>query len=333
MVRIQPQLTWRLTFLTLFIPCLLSGQFKEVYPIGEDPDINVKPIQMDPGGILFEANPFVRFSLYNNMIEGLKENKNHVFGVYAAYLSPLRMFTSNSLPVETPSQRVMVATQHLFRLTNPQEDIQRFAGFMFGTGHYSNGQADCAFDETIPDGTAECEAVYATFTDDTELSDFLNRTSGNYSTNFTRIFGTYRIDHLKGKMNVKSHVFDLGTIIYQNRLFYFFDVGGFSEEDIKIYGRFRFQAGHEFMKVYDQTYRRFSIATRVEWIATPHPSVNPFRLDLRGNWYPLERLPQVGLFTTITAGHDNYNYRFLDSGFTLSLGITWDSFLPIEMRK
>ena len=110
--------------------------------------------------ILFEANPIANFSLYNNFEKGLMNGKNHLQAWYFSFKPQLRMYTENSLPVKTPSYRIFPATQHMFRLQPPNDSVQRFWGFAFESGHYSNGQSGCAFSEMYEDGTKESNRNY-----------------------------------------------------------------------------------------------------------------------------------------------------------------------------
>lgn len=322
------------TVLTVFATLSAYAQFyKQVYPIGEDADINGKPVQIAPGKITFEGNPFVRYSFYNNIIRELGNNGTHGFAVYLNYLSPLRMYNVNSLPVQTPTNRLLLSTQHIFRRTADTEDTQQFFAFSFGTGHYSNGQPDCAFAEGIPDGSPQCDSVYQAITNSSNLSGLLNRRSGNFSTNLTKIFVSYRWDRLKNDINHRSSVVEGGLVFYHDKLLYLIPIGGYNDYDIKMYGRYRLHAGYEYMRVFDQEYRRWSGALKLEYIVNPHEWVQPWRTDLRGNIYPFKCIPELGFFISLTFGHDNYNYRFVDSGTALSIGVTWDSFAPIAMRK
>lgn len=300
--------------------------YKEVYPIAEDPDIQYKFVQIDPGQILFEANPIVRYSFFNNFQQRLMNQDTSAMAIYLDYRPQLRMFTVNSKPVRTPSSRIAISYQQLRRLRNDRHQVRSLL-WMYQTGHYSNGQQNCAFDENAEDGSAACMAAYQAITDDTDLSAILNRKSGNFSTNYTRVFVAFRSDLLRSGHNAISHQVTIGSTIYHDRLLYLFDVGGYSDEDIKIYGRTKMHLWYEYQRVFQGfTYKRVSGQFRVERIFTPHKSVEPWRLELRVNGYFFENIPDFGFFLEGDIGHDNYNYRFVDSGFTLSAGITWDAF-------
>ena len=79
--------------------------------------------------------------------------------------------------------------------------------------------------------------------------------------------------------------------------------------------------------------KRISIAENIELIQDAHPSVNPIRSDLRFTFYAWPRLPEFGFFASYQYGHDNYNFRFVDSGHQVALGITWSIFPPVAMRS
>ncbi|HEU4552455.1 MAG TPA: hypothetical protein VFS25_06465, partial [Chitinophaga sp.] len=106
--------------------------FIQVYPVGDDADINVRTSYVKYEKVLFEANPIVRYSFANNIMQGLGEDKHHVRAYYAAFTPQVRMYTDNSLPVKTPSYRILLGTQQVFRFGNNLFTIA------LESGHYSN---------------------------------------------------------------------------------------------------------------------------------------------------------------------------------------------------
>ena len=116
------------------------------------------------------------------------------------------------------------------------------------------------------------------------------------------------------------------------------DIGGYTENDIKIYGKNRFKLGGDFMKMFnkdedemsDWSFDRYQVALNFNLIHKPHPYVNPFRTDLTGTVYFHNNL---GLFVSGIYGHDNYNYRFVDSGFQLFTGLVFDPFPRIQWKR
>ena len=65
-----------------------------------------------------------------------------------------------------------------------------------------------------------------------------------------------------------------------------------------------------------------------EYITNPHTSVQRMRVELTANIY-LEN--NLGFFISGVYGHDNYNYRFVDSGFQMYGGINFDIFPRIQL--
>ena len=121
----------KLISLLLFISICCHGQmnmFLQYYPISEQPNIRYMSSYTKQETILFEANPIVKYSFYNNFYENLVNNRKCASAYYLSFRPQLRMYISNSKPVRTPSYRIFVGTQHMFRLTQ-STTVQDFAGF------------------------------------------------------------------------------------------------------------------------------------------------------------------------------------------------------------
>jgi len=318
--------------LLMLIPLFSIAQknfnnYFQFYPIGDDPNIGYRTSIIPSEKLIFEANPNVRYSFYNNIQKGLLNEKtqNHVSAWYVAFRPQIRMYDRASLPVVMPSYRVFLGTQHMFRLKN-----DNFLSFSLESGHYSNGQSGSAFSETLVDGTKESEALYNDITPETNLSAILNRKSGNFSTNLTELLFNYRNNHYSDNIPVRVHSITGGLVFYHNRFLGIGKFGGYSANDIKLYGRYRWQLGYEFTK--QLTNFRYSIAEKMELIGGAHPSVEPFRSETIASVYPFKSMQALGFFVNYTFGHDNYNYRFVDSASNLFFGVTWSGFPPFAMK-
>ena len=106
--------------------------------------------------------------------------------------------------------------------------------------------------------------------------------------------------------------------------------GGYSDFDIKLYGKNRFNLGYEFIHVWKPKLR-YAIEQKFELIQGAHPSVEPLRSETTLTLYPLNR--NIGIFASYIYGHDNYNLRFVDSGNQFSVGISWDWFTPFHIKR
>ena len=324
----------KLVFPLLFFSLIVLGQntfndYAQFYPIGEDPNIRTMTSYTNQETILFEANPVLRLSVYNNFIKGLSNGDNHTQAWYISFRPQLRMYTDNSLPVRTPSYKIFLGTQHLFQLNN-----YNFFGFSIESGHYSNGQDGCAFNENLSDGTIPCDNIYNTITEATDLSEILNRRSGNFSTNLTEVilnYRSYKLDDDDSPRQMSS--VNIGYTLYHNKFLGVADFGGFTNNDIQLYGQHRFILGFEFMNVLKDPKKRYSVKQNIEIIHKPHNSVNPVRLETVLTIYPFKKTKAIGFFGAYIYGHDNYNFRFVDAGNQFALGMSWSQFPPFRFFR
>lgn len=308
-----------------------SSGFKEYYPIHVKPSLGYLSSMNDYETILFEAKPVVYYSFWNNMRSRMqdttyKENTSTYKPgntIYALFQPQIRMYDETSLPVKTPSYRAALGWQFLKKRTNDD-----FYSIALETGHYSNGQSGCIFASGLIDETPECEAAHALITPETNLSELLNRKNGNFSTNWTKLAFNYRFNIFKdnGKPRM-AHSLLASWEYYHNDMLGLIDIGGFSDFNLGIYGRNRFNLSYEFIHTYSGKVR-YSVEFKTEYISNPHPFVAPLRGEITGILYPGNL--DFGIYLTYVNGHDNYNYRFVDSGNQFGIGIIWDWFAPLD---
>lgn len=317
-----------------------DNHFLQFYPFAETPNIRYISSYRKDEKLLFEANPTVYYSFVNNFYKRLVNSTDDTtaFAVYAHWEPHLRMYNESSKPVKTPSSRIYLGTQFLFKLKSPVNPArENFVGFMVESGHYSNGQSRGAFSEAVADQTAANDSVYALITPETNLSKILNRNSGNFSTNLTKIligFRTYTFDD--DNRPRKMHAFQAGVTHYHDKFWGMLNFGGYTEQDIEIYGKWRYHLGYEYMRVFksfcDKNWR-ISFSHNIEIIQGAHPWVNPYRSETILNVFPFQNAQAFGLTFSFIAGHDNYNYHFVDSVRQFTAGITWALFPPFTMRN
>lgn len=318
------------------------GGFKQIYPIGDNPSIQfMSNYKTSNEHILFEANPIVRFAFYSDIIEKLYNNRPHAQAYYVALQPQWRMYTDSSLPVKMPSFQVRIGTQHIVRgYVNDDKQINNFWTFSFESGHYSNGQQGSSFSSLYTDGSPQGDSIYTTITDTTQLSRILNRKNGNFSTDITEIYASYRFNKLDGNYIPKrTHAVTAGITLYHDKFLFILPFGGFSDDDIKLYGRIRFHAGYEFIKVLQKPFlflkrgTRYSLSENIEIIAGAHPSVNPYRSVTTASLFPFNGSKEFGFYITLASGHDNYNYRFVDKGTVICGGIMFHIFPPFAIKS
>lgn len=307
--------------------------YKQFYPIGDDPDILFKTSYIKSETILFEANPIARYSFHNNIHKNLlNKNKIKASAFYVAFKPQLRMYTDVSLPVKMPSYKVQLGFQGLYRAKGND-----FFSYAVESGHYSNGQSGCAFSESFDDGSYQCDSIYNLITDQSDLSALLNRKSGNFSTNLTEIIFNYRFNHIDKNFERpdRTHSLTLGFNIYHDRFWWLFNFGGYSDNDIKIYGRVRYTIAYSFIKLLkpeQSNPKRVAFTENIELISGAHPSVNSLRSVTTFAYYPIGKFKEFGIMTSYIYGHDNYNFRFVDAGSQFALGLTWSSFPSFQIQ-
>ncbi|WP_298902156.1 hypothetical protein [uncultured Psychroserpens sp.] len=305
-----------------------NSGFKEYYPIHEKPSImwSSNLVSFEP--IFFEAKPTVYYSISNNMryvMQNFAHKPSDAF--YFTFQPHIRMYDEQSVPVKMPSYKVLAGWQRLVK--TPRNN---FFSFAVESGHFSNGQSGCTFDSTLVDESDACTALHATITDSDNLSELLNRTNGNFSTNLTKLSLNFRVNRF-GQNNTPfiSHSFSGAYTLFHNRLFGLIDKGGFSDFDIGIYGRHRFELDYEYIHTYAGKFR-YSLGINTEFIERPHPSVEPWRVELFITVYPF-KINDLAFFVKYNHGHDDYNIRFVDSGNQFSVGAVWDWFKPFEIKR
>ncbi len=306
---------------------LTKSGFKEYFPIHVKPSIGYMSSMNKYENILFDAKPTVYYSLFNNMRE-IMETKMYKpsYAFYLAFQPHIRMYLEDSKPVKTPSYKILFGLQGLIKTEN-----NNFFAWAFESGHYSNGQAGCAFEEDLIDGSTECIQFHQTINDQSNLSELLNRTNGDFSTNLTKLTTSFRFNRFKSNdAPVKALELSASWIFYHNNLFGLADIGGYSDFNIDIYGRNRFGFNLEFMHNFLNKFR-YTTSIKSELIQGAHPFVEPWRIELNITFYPLNK--DLGFFATYISGHDNYNYRFVDSGNQINFGVTWDWFSPFEIKR
>lgn len=321
---------------------LVIGQshiFIPLFPIGERPNIGYKTnMRTSHESITFEANPTLRLSIINNIMRRFMNDSPGAYALYVGFRPQLRMYNDNSLPVKTPSYKISIlGYQRIWRLSSGNADHIPLLAFSLESGHYSNGQSGCAFSEKFEDGSYQCDSIYRLIKPTSKLSDMLNRKSGNFSTNYSEVILNYRIvKKYDGDYRpLESFSFKGGIDIYHDKMLLLFNKGGYSDDDIKIYGKIRWIAGIEYMKKTDNPFfnqlgiDRYTVSGNLEQISNPHPSVTKHRVEVTGTLFFKN---DVGIFFSWIGGHDNYNFRFLDSGTQFFAGITYDIFPRIQLK-
>jgi len=183
--------------------------FKDYYPIGVRPELSVGVGNNPYEQILIEAKPTVYYGFYNDLRQALNNDTiTNGDAIYMTFQPEIRIYDEESKPVKTPSYKILFGWQKIFK-TN----ADNFFTAGIESGHYSNGQSRSSFSDQLEDASPESVALYDTFTDDTDLAALLNRRTGNFSTNLTRVSLNYRLNTFDD-LNVPERIHSI-TATYQ----------------------------------------------------------------------------------------------------------------------
>lgn len=340
-----------------------ANDYRPIYFIGEDAEVRYMSPYNDEEVYLFEAIPIVRYSLYNNTFRRLANEDNRLWNAYIEFNPHLRMIRGESYPVVTPTYQGTLGGQYFFFVRettlnpdyfDPYAKITRqkhepavrrhYVGASLESGHYSNGQNNSAFNPDYVDGSAASSALLRDIALDpnADLSALYNRRSGNFSTNRTKLVVAYRLFYEKENRIPDTRLdFDVSMEYWHHHLFGIGDIGGWSvPEEINIYGRYRLGTKTAYYKSISysapwskrRVYPTIRAMHSIEYIHKPHNHVNPWRNELSLSYFPNVRwlAKNVGLKYQYAFGHDEYNYRFVDSGSSWTLGLC---FAPLSTGK
>lgn len=302
-----------------------NGGFKDYYPIAKRPYLSGGIGNNPYENIVFDAKPVVYYGIYNDIREALsKDTITPGDAIYLTIQPQLRLYNENSKPVKTPSYKVFLGWQRILSTKN-----NNFFTAAFETGHYSNGQTGAAFSTEFEEGTVGGNAAYDAITDNTNLSAILNRDSGNFSTNLSRLSLNYRVNQFDSiEKPTRIHSYTLTYQRYHDRFAGLIIFGGYNPNDIDIYGRDQVEMIYGYTGYLKDA--RFSLEQEVYLRFGSHPSVAFYRSESRGIIYPWDN--DFGFFAEFSFGFDDYNYRFVDSFPRLSVGVTWDWFTPFVVK-
>lgn len=323
------------------------------YPIGTNLSIGyLGNLKAARESYLFEAQPVVKLPFFNTIYKNMRRAKAApdapfseklklaTHAAYASFRPQLRMFDDASMPVKTPSYKIGLGYQHFFSLNKKDQygainggGSRRYLAVAFETGHYSNGQSGAAFDENLVDGTPAADSLYQHIDHNTDLAAILNRRSGNFSTNYTEILVKYlQVGCIQNNYALNWFSIEAGWTRYHDKLLYMIPIGGYTENDIALYGKNFYHLNLEYMHRFRNAgcIDRIKLNVNYEYLYKPHPSVTRSRIEIIPGIY---HKSNVGIYAKLAFGHDSYNYRFVDNISHWGIGLTYDLFPSLEFAR
>jgi hypothetical protein len=187
----------------------LDAEKQNVTLFLDDSKVFVPLLPALDGDVLFHAIINSYFSLFNTLpsVKALYKNQVHAFNIFSGMESEIRMSTTASSPVRTPSYRPHILRAHYYnfkRIIADGAEPERktpFRAFVIDASftHYSNGQENST---TVSSG---------------DTLTGINTVNGNFSTTYVQgglCFGWFRPDSATGKV-LRAHRIQLYTKPYQ----------------------------------------------------------------------------------------------------------------------
>ncbi|MGL1936255.1 MAG: hypothetical protein OCD01_14590 [Fibrobacterales bacterium] len=302
----------------MLILCVASLLFSQYQFLEETPFIGWStPTGNDYNEkVMMEARPILKVPLIDQLTPVVYKDSN--YQRFSIIFDPhIRMLYKNSMPVIMPSYRAYIS----YAPTRYVSSVKSFITPMIEHGHYSNGQAGCAFGSS-EDADSTCQTLYDTL-DELNLSEQLNRRSGEFSTNFIR--GRLKLMKVLGFYDGTGMVEDALEVTleftrYINRLFGF-SIAGYNELDAEFYSMNRYLAevaGHHYLMMFNEmTQLRYGVSA--QYLPSRHSEITPYNISLFGNFtYP----SGLGVFVKAEKGQDLYNVRMVDDIFRVFIGIS-----------
>lgn len=294
-------------------------------------------------GVVFEANIQPHLIGFQNFTDSLEVTRQKSVSVSISGTPGvrIRMFSSTSRPVRTPSYQPRVNVQVLWirdrdRVTSMLQDLRKNLGLpdrqddyvRMGlweshiiVGHHSNGQDGCFFEGQTRDQDEVCQPPI-----DFD-PDLVNRTDGSFSTNFIRTGINYRRNWLlpvqQGSLDsiaVKELTFR-GDVEWHPRAWV-------DEEMVDQYGRLRIKAAADWARSRTgakgwQCPKRLQIGGGLEYISRTPGDVSHWVETAQVSCYPTEN-GGWGLFVRVYNGQDYYNLGFVEEIRRLHVGVTFN---------
>ncbi len=238
----------------------------------------------------------------------------------------LRMFSTESFPVRTPSYMPRPLDFQFLRTSLADTATalrEEFAAPLRVWGmtitpwaHHSNGQNGCLFaDQSQDPVSGECS-------DPEERAGVPepNRVNGSFSTNFARLalgYSWYRLEDRDTRMVGSERCTYQASVEYHPGSW---GPGSLSDEQAEFYPRIQATVAAEWGA---PLRGQLTIGGEARWLDSPAPDVPSWAHTATVDWMP-DGLQGWGLFGRWYSGMDYYNLGFMDRIDYLQIGVVWD---------
>ncbi len=240
----------------------------------------------------------------------------------------LRMLSTNSFPVRTPSYmprpfldwqlfRTSVVDTAVARREFAEVPVRLWGVTLTPWAHHSNGQDGCLFTYQARDEQGECvgDPVLG-------ITPTVNKLDGSFSTNFIRLgigYSYFGAPRAVGDRLERGHscTFQVGVEVHP--LSYL--PGGLDREQAAYYPQVQATFGAEWARAWLRG--TWIMGGEARWLDHTAPKVGNWALSTEVSYSPI-KLPGWGFFGRYYTGMDYYNLGFMEEVRYLHLGLVWD---------
>jgi len=273
--------------------------------------------------LMFEAKPYVKFPIideFYDRVKNLDQDSSLIFRGFLVFDPHLRMYTSNSNPIKMPSYKIFPSLSVSHALGQSKNPLG-IATFVLDHGHYSNGQQGCTFGSSA-DGDSICAEKYQSLDlKKDNLSDEINRNTGEFSTNLFRTkIKFYQIQ----KINPEYRTVEIAnefSLSYTRLTRFLFGkkIAGYNRKDAAFYPLNQIHFEYAFHKYLEN--HQYRVGIGIAWLPTDNSAMAHYNISLFGN-YTLEN--GFGFFLKGETGQDSYNLRMVDKVARVAMGFSWN---------
>jgi len=274
--------------------------------------------------LTFEGDAATHFFIFNTMDWEWTHSGGWRFAMPISFIPVVRMSTTVSNPVLTPSYQVRPIWFQAIHLAPESRDTKAFALWAISAGamHYSNGQDGCTYQGYVRDTTLEgspCIVRNAPLAAQRRP----NLRDGDFSTTFFPIAWNRRWGRMLDTSLQVRYQHTVGVEIQINPLG--MNPGGLSRDLALEYGRHRINASYEFeWRAQKWGAGMHRVAVRAG-LRTPQDSGSTWTTSALEYSRIYDRRLGFGWFVRGTFGGDYYNIHFKEKSNPLvTLGAMWD---------
>lgn len=268
--------------------------------------------------LVFEARPILRLNFFGNFNSDLQEADSCSNKLDLAFDPQIRMYHVHSNPVRMPSYRVFLSYSHLWDLGG-----HNLFSVAVEHGHYSNGQEGTEFGTNANSDSINND-VYSHL-QSIEPSQYLNRKSGEFSTNFMRTRLKFSLDASSiNNIQYEAVEFEFMFTRLMTGL-YFSTMGGLEDKNRHLYpmNQYHFELAYSKFIIENERHNRLRFGVECFYKPSEVTSITSFNVAPFIQYYGLFDIIPFGVLLKYEYGQDSYNIRFVDRINRVLLGFNW----------